>query len=164
VLQHQPAIETLLGDLQAVAERYGCVLRDKHVTAVVDYRESDPQRVEELCVHVLELCRRGGFRTLRSRASIEILPPVGIDKGSALRVLVDEFELTSVMYLGDDTSDLDALREIDALRRRGIEAIGLGVLHDEGAAAVADQADLVVDEIAGVEQLLLHLDAAYRPA
>lgn len=158
-LAQTPAIAALLAELQELAACYGCALQDKQVSAVVNHRASDPRHVEELCARVLELCRRSGLRPLRSRGSIEILPALGIDKGSALRGLVDEFELTGVVYLGDDTSDVDALREIGALRRRGIDAIGLAVLNDESAAAVAEQADLVVEGVPGVEQLLLHLDA-----
>jgi trehalose 6-phosphate phosphatase len=153
-LAQRPAIERLLADLRALADRYGCEVQDKQVSAVVDHRGSKPGAAEELCACVLDLCGRSGFRALRSRASIEILPPVGIDKGSALRGLVDEFALGGVIYLGDDTSDIDALREVAALRRRGIDAIGLGVLHDESTGAVAEHADLVVDGVHGVEQLL----------
>ena len=157
-LAHRPAIETLLADLRGIADRYRCLLQDKHVTAVVNHRDSDPASIEELAAVVLDLCVRAGFRSMRSRGSIEILPPLGIDKGSALRTLVDEFELDAVMYIGDDTSDVDALREIGALRRRGVDAIGLGVLDHESTGVLADAADLVVEGVGGVEQLLVRLD------
>jgi trehalose 6-phosphate phosphatase len=86
------------------------------------------------------------------------LRPTGVDKGVALRGLVDELGARTVVFAGDDLGDLAAFDAVDALRAQGTP----GLLVCSGSAeevALAERADLVVDGPEGVVDLLLALAA-----
>jgi trehalose 6-phosphate phosphatase len=74
---------------------------------------------------------------------MELRPP-GMDKGIALRHLVDEVEARTVVFAGDDLGDLAAFAEVERLRGDGRD----GLLICSGSAEVtvlAERADLVLD-------------------
>lgn len=84
------------------------------------------------------------------------LRPAGMDKGQALRGLVDEVGAGSVTFSGDDLGDLAAFDEVDRLRSAGKP----GLLVCSGSAevvAVAERADLVVDGPDGIADMLAEL-------
>jgi trehalose 6-phosphate phosphatase len=91
------------------------------------------------------------------RLVLELRAP-GVDKGAALRGLVDEVGARTVVFAGDDLGDLAAFDAVDALRARGLA----GLLVCSGSAeeaALAERADLVVDGPDGVVALLRALAA-----
>ncbi len=45
-------------------------------------------------------------------SSSNCAPPVRIDKGTALGAVVDEYALRGAVFLGDDVTDIDAMREL----------------------------------------------------
>ena len=59
------------------------------------------------------------------------------------------------MFIGDDTTDLDAFRELVALREEGTlkEILRVGVAS-EGPPEITDEADIVVDGVDGVSEVL----------
>jgi trehalose 6-phosphate phosphatase len=86
---------------------------------------------------------------------IELRPPLVSNKGIAVRRLVDRFSLQGLLYLGDDTTDIDALVEARRLRESGAGAAwGIAVTHPEASPQVASAADFSVPDVAGVEWLL----------
>jgi trehalose 6-phosphate phosphatase len=60
------------------------------------------------------------------------------------------------MFLGDDTTDLDAFRELEKLREEGAlrEILRVGVASDEGPPEIETMADIVVDGVDGVDEVL----------
>ena len=94
---------------------------------------------------------------------LEVRPPVTIDKGLGVRRLLEEFGagVESVLYAGDDRTDLDAFRALDTLRQEGAlqSVIRVGVASDEGPSEITSEADLVVDGPDGVRGLLTVLAA-----
>ena len=60
------------------------------------------------------------------------------------------------MFLGDDTTDLDAFRELEKLREEGIlqEILRIGVASEEGPPEIETEADIVVDGVDGVTGVL----------
>jgi trehalose 6-phosphate phosphatase len=81
------------------------------------------------------------------------LRPSGMDKGAALRALIEEQGVRTVVFAGDDLGDLAAFDAVDALREAG----GAGLLVCSGSTeemALARRADLVVDGPDGVVELL----------
>jgi trehalose 6-phosphate phosphatase len=99
------------------------------------------------------------LRVTVGRGVVEARPPIRADKGTAVRTLVEEYQPTRAMFLGDDTTDLDAFRELEELREEGglEEILRVGVASDEGPPEIEEQADIVVDGVDGVEKLLRQL-------
>jgi len=129
-------------------------VEDKGAAVAVHTRRSaDPVGLlERLRGPVAGLAARHGLTVEPGRFVLELRPP-GVDKGQALRGYVDEVGAAAVAYTGDDLGDLTAFAAVDALRARG--RFGLKVCSGSiEVAALAEQADLVVDGAAGVADFL----------
>ncbi len=88
-----------------------------------------------------------GLRTRWGRKVLEVLPPVDVDKGTAVRALLAERGLRRGLYAGDDATDLDAFQGLDGLEL----AVRVAVVSEEGPSELASAADVVV---AGTEELV----------
>jgi len=117
-----PAIDRVRLRLPAILEAApdGVYVEDKeHSVAVHTRPAADPQRaLDELGPVLRRLAADMGLEAVGGRYVIE-LRPSGIDKGAALRALVEETGAATVMYVGDDVGDLPAFRTVRALRDSG---------------------------------------------
>lgn len=152
-------VRTALPALLAAADP-GVWVEDKELSLVVHTRRAaDPlAALAELTEPVRALAEAHGLATNAGRNVLEIRPP-GVDKGGALRALVDAERPTAVLFAGDDLGDLPAFSVVAELRADGLPGLTVASASPE-TAAVADRADLVVDGPAGVTALLAALAAA----
>ncbi|PLS87507.1 MAG: trehalose-phosphatase [Actinobacteria bacterium] len=137
-------------------EPRGAFVEDKGITASVHYRNASPE-VGELCkAFVKREGERLGLRITVGRGVVEARPPVHVDKGTAVRRLVEEYGPEKALFIGDDTTDLDAFRALEELREEGVlrETLRIGVRSDEGPPEIVSEADLVVDGVEGVGEVL----------
>jgi trehalose 6-phosphate phosphatase len=88
------------------------------------------------------------------RKVLEIRPPVPIGKGRAVRELLARKPVRAALYAGDDVTDLDAFAALAEVEI----PVRVGVRSDEGPREIVEQADLVVDGIPGMQQVLAELD------
>jgi len=97
-----------------------------------------------------------GLRTHWGRKVVEVRPPVRIEKGAAVASFLEGIDVDAAMYVGDDTTDVDAFRALGQLEDQGrlARAIRVGVRSDEAPAEITSEADIVVDGTAGVRELL----------
>jgi len=91
-----------------------------------------------------------GFVARFGRKVLEVLPPVGSHKGTAVRHLLDGAGLTRALVAGDDTTDLDAFRAVDGLEC----AVRVAVLSDESPEVLRDYAEIVIDSTGEFLELL----------
>jgi len=87
---------------------------------------------------------------------LEVRPPVVLDKGLGVSALLQAMPVEAALYVGDDTTDLDAfhgLRELEHSEALG-EALCVAVSSDEAPPDLAREADLTVDGPGGVRELL----------
>lgn len=152
--RYVPHIAAILSALAPLAVEFGVALYDKTLSATVNYRPCHPDRVAELSQRVEGMVAEAGLRSLRSRGSIEIGPPDPIHKGTALKAIVAEYRLSAVLYMGDDTADLDGFRAIRELRQQGLEALAIGVMSEEAPPEIADAADVILAGVHETDQLL----------
>ena len=83
-------------------------------------------------------------------------PPVAFDKGLGIAALLRGEDVAAAMYVGDDTTDLDAFRGLRGLAEEGELEVALcvAVASDEAPPELAREADLTVDGPGGVRGLL----------
>jgi trehalose 6-phosphate phosphatase len=84
---------------------------------------------------------------------LEVLPPIDVSKGTAVRALLAETGLRRALYAGDDTTDLNGFEALDGLD----VAVRVAVASDEGPAELIRRADVVVPSPAAFLELLRSL-------
>jgi trehalose 6-phosphate phosphatase len=104
--------------------------------------------------------RGRGLRVFPGRMSLELRPPVDVDKGTVVRALAPGMRALAVV--GDDLGDLPAFAAAAELGAAGVIAVRVAVVDEESDPAVAEQADLVVRGPAGAVALLEELAQAGR--
>lgn len=135
----------------------GVLWEDKGVTGAVHYRQApDPVRAHAEIVRALRPLVEGtGFALHQGRMIVEVRPTTGLDKGSAARRLIHRYALRGCVFLGDDVTDTDAFRALREMREAdGLRAVCVGVLSAETPAAVLELADVTVEGVPGVVELL----------
>ena len=138
----------------------GTRIEDKgHAVAVHTRQAADPQAaLDRLREPLADLAARHRLAVEPGRMVIE-LRPLGMDKGQALRTLVQQRRRSAVVFCGDDLGDVAAFDAVRALRGQGVP--GLTVFSGSAeVTALAEAADLVVDGPDGVVALLASLAAA----
>ena len=130
---------------------------DKDAIAAFHWRGAPDEPAAEEAVR--EIARRAedqGFVVHWGRKVLEVRPPVTLDKGLGIATLLRGGEVRAAMYVGDDTTDLDAFRGLRGLVESGQLscAVCAAVASDEAPPGLALEADLTVDGTAGVRELL----------
>jgi trehalose-phosphatase len=115
-------------------------------------REDEAAAVLELESIAAAACDEGLVARF-GRKVLEVLPPVGSNKGTAVRRLLDEAGLTRVLVAGDDTTDLDAFRAVEQLEHR----VRVAVLAAESPTVLAEHAELVLSSTTEFLALLRRL-------
>ena len=90
---------------------------------------------------IAESAREAGLVARYGRKVLEVLPPLGSHKGTAVRQLLDDAGLRRALAAGDDTTDLDSFAALDGLE----VAVRVAVASPEAPSALLEAADLVVD-------------------
>jgi len=134
----------------------GAFVEEKGITASIHYRNVSPEVGERCKEFVKSEGERLGLRITVGRGVVEARPPIRADKGTATRKVVEEYEPEKALFIGDDTTDLDAFRELEELREESIlsEILRIGVESDEGPPEIVAEADLVVEGTEGVGGVL----------
>ncbi len=140
-------------------------LEDKGAIVAFHWRGApDEEAARDAVDAIAQRAQAAGLATHWGRKVLEVRPPVPIDKGAGVRRLLAETgqQIQSALYVGDDTTDLDAFRALAELVAEGrlAHAVRVGVTSDEGPAEIVAQADVVVDGPDGVRELLSLLDVA----
>jgi trehalose 6-phosphate phosphatase len=102
-------------------------------------RDDERQAVRELDA-IAETAREEGLVARYGRKVLEVLPPVGSHKGTAVRRLLEEHGLRRALAAGDDTTDIDSFAALDELTL----GVRVAVASEESPRLLVDSADLVV--------------------
>ena len=142
-------------------------LEDKGAIVAFHWRGAPDEDAARAAVD--EIARRAqdaGLHTHWGRKVLEVRPPVRIDKGAGIRHLLADVgaDIDTALYVGDDSTDLDAFRTLTAMRAEGrlTHVVCVGVASDEGPSEITGEADVVVDGPDGVRELLALLPATRR--
>lgn len=151
------AIERAAACLRDTIVEEGVWIEEKGIAVAVHYRLArDPRRARDLIVQAVGRCADAAeLRLAEGRRVFELLPPVEVDKGSAVRGIVRSRGLAGIVYLGDDATDVDAFRAIAAARDDGkIAALLVAVSSDEVPSDLVAGADFVLQSVDDVARML----------
>ena len=102
---------------------------------------------------IADRARDDGLTARFGRKVLEVLPPVGSNKGTAVRLLLADARLSRALVAGDDTTDLDAFRAVDGLERK----VRVAVVSDESPTLLAESAEIVVSSTSEFLDILRRL-------
>ncbi|MCL5109388.1 MAG: trehalose-phosphatase [Chloroflexi bacterium] len=158
-----PLLGQVLRDLPArLPGLLGVIFEEKGATASIHYRlAADPALARrEILAALASLPSAGQLRWTEGRMVVELRPPLAVDKGTAVGALLRAQELRGAVYLGDDTTDVDAFKALRlwAAERSG-RALNLAVLAVETPPEVVAQADYALPGVDAVERFLDRLAA-----
>ncbi|NPV58047.1 MAG: trehalose-phosphatase [Actinobacteria bacterium] len=158
VLPHLPTLDRARRELMAAVEGLaGVELEDKLASLTLHFREA-PSEEDEILRIAEGLADTLGLRARRGRMSVELRPPVDIDKGAVLIRLASGWKLRRALYAGDDLTDVDGFRGLRYLMKEGgFEGIAIAVLSPETPIELEAVADLTVDGPEGLLDLLSRL-------
>ncbi len=154
VRPYRPALEQVYNDLNAQLLD-GMMIEDKTVTLTIHYRNAADQQATAGAFRPLveAAMEKSGLTMHEGRMIFEVRPPLEVNKGTAFKALIEDYRLDAAVYLGDDVTDIDALKMARTLRESGAcHSFAVGVLSADGTPdGVRDSADFLVDGIPGVE-------------
>ncbi len=157
VAQYRKAVNDAVTELRAL-DLPGTLIEDKGATLSAHYRNAAPADAARLRAGAQAAADRHGLRLYSGRMVDELRPPVTVDKGTSLLGLIADYELDAVLVLGDDTTDVDAMR---AAREFGAAAhrsgVAVGVVTPESPPEVAAHSDVSASGPEDVSSLLAWL-------
>jgi trehalose 6-phosphate phosphatase len=127
-------------------------LEPKGATISVHARGArDPVAAGLLMEAVAADARAHGLVPTGGREVLEVRPPLAVDKGTAVRALLDGSGARRALYIGDDRTDADGWRALRALREEGAldAAVAVAVTSAEVPPEVREAADVEVAGPAG---------------
>lgn len=118
-----PVISEVIEKLKAeISDIPGLLIEEKKFSVAVHYRLVDESKYLPQIRKVVQNTVKGNksLRFMSGKKVFEILPAIDWDKGKAIRWIMQALKIdwanSSVIYIGDDTTDEDAFREV---RTRG---------------------------------------------
>lgn len=158
-----PAVRALVKEIESLKSIEGVVIQDKWATVSVIYRQSpNPEYASKAIINLLfNSPNAKQLRIMGEKMIFGIVPPIDINKGTAVTDLVRLHHLHAGIFLGDDIGDIPAFR---AIRRKGTSFHGLAiaVVTEETPEEVISKADFVLDGVQETEILLKWLVTHYN--
>jgi trehalose 6-phosphate phosphatase len=158
-LSSQKAIEDALNDAEKVLlpQFPGILIEHKGVSGSIHYRlVANPDEAQTAIINFLQpLAEYGKFRIMNGKMVVELRPATDIHKGTAVSSIVSEYNLKAALYLGDDTTDIDAFRQLHTLNDQGkCAGIAISVLHPEAPDILRTESDIPLPSMAYVPSFL----------
>ncbi len=143
-----------IADFAAAAPWPAAEIELKGLTVAFHFRQHADEQAAVLELEAVAAdARSGGLVARFGRKVLEVLPPVDSNKGTAVRQLLGDAGLTRALVAGDDTTDLDAFRAVEALEHK----VRVAVVADESPSLLAEQAELVLHSTGEFLDLLRRL-------
>jgi trehalose 6-phosphate phosphatase len=147
-------IKAVIRELAPSLSIEGVSIEDKGITATIHYRLcQNPQSVEQaILARLQDSPQARGLRIIPGRMSINLLPAVEGNKGTATLDLIREYNLQGGIYLGDDITDIDAFRAIhSASQNSDFRGLAIGIISQEISAKLIAEADFTLNGVNDVE-------------
>ena len=153
-------LASLIGDLPRLLRRADASeawVEEKGLAVAVHTRRmADPRGAFDRLLPLLTEAAEARHLTIEPGRMVIEIRSSGMDKGMALRRLVEEYDAGAVMFVGDDLGDVPAFEAVRELRSDGMPALLVCSGSDEES-RLRDLADVVVPGPDGVLDLLRRL-------
>ncbi|MBM2812400.1 MAG: trehalose-phosphatase [Chloroflexi bacterium] len=161
-------VESVAPALRRHLDSPGIFVEDKGPALAVHYRQApDQATARELVLDELgRVADAHGMALFEGRMVVELRPPLPLGKGWSLLDIAQNRTLRSLIYLGDDRTDVEAFDALQDWREEATDRCGvaIGVLSPEMPAALLAVADFLLEDVAAVELLLSRLAKEIRDA
>ncbi len=151
-----PLIARLLGDLRSLFPSEGLSFEEKGWAFAVHYRHaSDPERARDDLLRAIQQLAGGQVKLVMGKRVVNVLPPVDLTKGTAVKALVGEYRLAGAVVIGDDVTDIDSFRAARELHDTGgFGKVSAAVIGREAPPGLAEEADFVLRDVSEVQAFL----------
>jgi len=169
VKEYSGVIKAVVEELSPLLSIEGIIIDNKGVTATVHYRQCRQRRSAERAVlaAIEDSPNAGRLRIMQEgKFAINLLPPVDVNKGTAVLELIQEYNLRGGIYLGDDITDISAFRAIHtACRDLDFQGFAVVIVNEEVPQEAVAEADFTLNAVSDVERFLKWLSRTLpRPA
>lgn len=148
------------GDLEASGLR----LEDKGPIQALHWRGAiDPSAAEREARRIADRAGPAGLESRWGRKVLEIRPATRVDKGTAVRRLLEGDAIAVAMFAGDDRTDIDAFRALRSMRESGElrHAACVGIASAEAPPDLIASCDVVLDGPPALATALSELAGAF---
>ncbi len=119
----------------------GVLVEPKGLAVTIHWRRA-PEAAGWAAAAIAAEVERSGLGAHPGRMSVELRPPLRVDKGSVVRSLAASS--TAACYFGDDLGDLPAFDALQELATHGVDTVAVAVVDEESDERVAAAADVVL--------------------
>jgi trehalose-phosphatase len=149
---------------EAALEQRGLRLEDKGPIQALHWRgASDPAAAEREARQIADRAGAAGLESRWGRMVLEIRPAARIDKGTAVRRLLEGGAIVVAMFAGDDRTDLDAFRVMRSMREAGElrHTACIGIASEEAPPDLVASSDVMLDGPPALAAALSELAGAF---
>lgn len=152
---YSQVIKTVLKELTPSLSGEGIIIEDKGITASIHYRLClEPESVmKRILTAVKSLPQARSLQIMEGKMVINLLPDIGVNKGTATLKLIKSYNLEGGIYIGDDNTDIDAFKAIHT-PQSDFQGLAIGVISKEMPQDLTKEADLTLNGVADVERFL----------
>ena len=161
--EYRDTIMSTFEKLRVAVPETGLVWQYKGLSASVHYQLAPNSRQARVALETAldSTPGIGALEVFWGKMVLELRAPVGLDKGHVVRKLVRERTLDALVFMGDDTTDLDGLRAVRELVAGGqVAGLGIAVLDEDSQPALMESAGHSLEGVPEVEAFLNWLDSA----
>jgi len=135
------------------------IWENKRLSGTIHFRNvEDPATVENMLLPIVQpLAEAEGLRCTPGKMIVELRPTALVTKGTALNEIVEKYQLESVVFIGDDVTDVDGFCALHELRNQGKHTVAVGVVTPDSHPDVAANADVMVNSVEEIVAVLTHV-------
>ena len=150
----RPVVDAVVAEAAEAIGSSGVDVEHKGLSLTLHFRRV-PAAEDDAAIWAGEAAARTGLHVRAAKMSLELHPPVSVDKGTVVEERSEG--LTAVAYVGDDLGDLPAFEALDRLAARGLHAVRVAVRTPDLSDELSARADHLVDGPDGALALLRSL-------
>lgn len=162
--EYLAVVKSAIEELSRLLSLEGVIIENKGITATIHYRRSpEPESAEKVVLAAVQNSPQASrLQVIPGRMAINLIPPVTLNKGTATRNLIQEYNLHGGIYLGDDATDIDAFKAMHAASRESaFQGLAIGITSEETPEALIEEVDFT---LSGVDDVARFLEWLHRSA